>query len=177
MGTDYDPPTRRIPLEPQQPVAAQPGYVQVEPPEHELLRKVRSLQTGLALVGLLSALALGVALYTLLTDEDRNSGDGRRGASNAEVERLENRVSELQDDIDNRATKTSVSKLRGEQEQLSESVEQATGDDTGADAKAAADQLKTDVQELSERVDKLSQQVQQGSTGGTDAEPGATETP
>lgn len=164
MGADYDPPTRRLPAQPVAPVAA-PGY---EPPEHEIARRLRSLQSVLAFVGLLAALALGVALYTLLTDEDREDGDGRRGASTTQVERLESRIDELEDDVDDRATKNSVSELRDDQQQLGEQVEQAAGGgEQGDEVNAAIEDLQGDVQQLQQRLDDLAeQQAAGGDTGG-----------
>lgn len=163
MGADQDPPTGR--LVPEEPVVRE--YVAAEPAEHELLRRLKSLQAALALVGVLAAAALGVALYALLTDEDRTEGDGRRGASPTRVEQLEDRVDELEQDVEERATKSSVSQLRGEQEQLGEQLEQVAGDNDGEAATQAVEELGADVQALQERVDELAQQQAQGDAGGS----------
>ena len=162
MSAGYDPPTRRIEAQP--PAAGPPP---VEPVEHELLRRIRSLQTMVALVGLLAVAALGVALYTLLTDEDRDAGDGRRGASTSQVERLSDDVAELENRIDDRATKSSVSELEGQVEELAEQAEQA-GEEGGD-----VERLRSDVEELQQRVDDLArqqqqQQEQQPDTGGAE---------
>ena len=156
MGYDPEPPTRRIP--PQQPVPPPPHervreteYVVEDPNlrDRELHDRIKTLQTALALVGVLAAAALGVALWTLLAEDEE--GDGR-GASQQRVSRLDDRVERLEDRVDERATENEVSELREDVEQLQGDVEEAGSQD---DATAEVDAVREDVAELEQQVDDL----------------------
>ena len=166
MSYDTDPPTRR--LAPNEPPAVVP--VNVRETEHvvaedplwreQLLDSVRSLRTGLVLVGLLAAAALTLSLFTLLTDEDRTDGDGRRGASAGRVAGIDDRVDRLESEIDDRATKSSVSSLRSAQQELESKVEDASAQAAESDGGTeAAEALQDDVQALGQRLDDLEQDV------------------
>ncbi len=115
---------------------------------------ISSLRTGLIVVGLLSALALGVALYSLLRDDDR---DTRRAASSERVARLDDRVDRLSRQVQAlRADQEGTDALAERVDRLSRSVSslrsQAAGG--GADTTQA-------IEQLGERVDDLSRQVQE----------------
>ena len=166
----YDPPTRR--LDPQAPVAVRATPEQAAAEEaawrQEVLDRFGALRTGLILVGLLAAAALALSLYSLLSDEDTSAGDGRRGASPSRVAALERKVDDLDQQVDGRATKASVSEVRSRQEALDARVAKLRGttDDAAdaADVQAVSDEL----QALEQRVDDLATQQQ---------DPGAAETP
>jgi hypothetical protein len=163
MGYDPEPPTRRIP-----PQAPEREVVRTTEPvvddvawRQELLDRIGALRTGLVLVGLLAAAALGLTIYHMLTDEDQSGNDGTRGASSTRVTQLENRVDDLESEVDDRATKSSVSELRADQEELAQQVEEAgQAADGGADA-ADVEALQQDVQTLEQRIEELEQSQQE----------------
>ena len=153
MASDHEPPTRR--LAPQQPGAQvrETEYAAGPTPQEIALRdKLRSLQTALALVGVLAAAALGVALWTLLSEDEE--GD-RRGASPQRVDRLQERVEKLEDRVDDRATKSSVAGLRDDLDSLQE---EAGSSEEGAEAQAAVEELQGEVEALEQQVADLAQQ-------------------
>ena len=142
-----------------------------EPPRHpvdsdapppptleEVLDRLRSLRTMLAVVALLSLAALGVGLWALLAD----AGDrDRRGASPERVSQLEDRTDELERELEDRASDESVEELRGEQEQLAERLE-ALGEATpGEETERALEAARQDVAELEQRVEELETQQEQ----------------
>ena len=156
MTPDYEPPTRRIPPEPPPGTVRETEYV-ADPEREELRDRIRSLRTALALTALLAIAALGVALYSVLAEDEEDGG--RRGASPARVSSLDNRVDELENRIDDRATKNSVEQLEQRQEELEGQVEQAG--EQGGDAEQlqqSVEQLSEDVQALDQRVDDLAAQ-------------------
>ena len=168
MGYDQDP-TRR--LSPQQPAAPARTGVQTEyasgpaPAEADLRDRLRSLQTALAFVGVLAAAALGVALWTLLSEDEEGSG---RGASPERVSRLQERVGSLEARVDARATKTSVSDLRSDVDNLrSDLDEAAAGAEGGEETQQAVETLQGDVEALEQQIADLAQQ----DTGGEQAQP------
>ena len=162
MASDHEPPTRR--LDPQQPgthVRETEYAAGPTPQETELRDKLRSLQTALALVGVLAAAALGVALWTLLSEDEE--GDGR-GASPQRVDRLQDRVEKLEDRVGDRATKSSVDSLRDDLEAVQEDAAAAAEpDESGAEAQAAVEELQGEVEALEQQVADL---AQQGADGG-----------
>jgi outer membrane murein-binding lipoprotein Lpp len=127
-----------------------------------LLDELRSLKRALALVGVIAIAALGVALWALLDQQD--SGDGTSGASSERVSRLEDRVDELEGDVEDAASDESVSRLRQEQEDLAEQVGQLSEQSSGSDSQEAVDQLEQQVEDLGGRVDDLEQQQDAGGT-------------
>lgn len=131
-----------------------------------LLEELRALKRWLAVLGVVAVAALGTALYTLLSEEE--DGDGR-GASRTSVRALDDRVEELEARIDDRATKTSVAKVREEQQELSGQVEELSKQaGEGVDAKAVdevTEGLRAEVDDLEQRVEAAEQAAQ---TGGTD---------
>ena len=123
-GPPPEDPTRRLTPASPPPVAPnEVAYVEGDPVTSRaaLLDDLRSLKRWLALVGVLSLAALGVSLYTLLSD--REDGDGR-GASRATVRALDARVDELETDLRARATKNAVAELRDDQQALGERVDE-----------------------------------------------------
>ena len=114
---------------------------------------LESLRTGLMIVGALAVLALGVAIYALLNDDD--GGGSRAGlASDERVSRLDDRVDRLSRQVrgvragnrDSAAVEDRVASLERTVETLAERP--AAGDATQA------------VEELSERIDDLATDVE-----------------
>ena len=132
-----------------------------------LLDELRSVKRTLALVGVIAIVALGVALWALLEQQD--DGGDAQGASNERVSRLEDRVDTLEGDVEDAASDNSVSELRQQQEDLSEQVEQLSEQSSGSDAEESVQQLEQQVEELGQRVDDLEQQPDDG--GGTETPP------
>lgn len=170
MGYDQDPPTRRLPAQPPGD-PARTGVRETEyvsgptPAEAELRDRLRSLRTALALVGVLAAAALGVALWTLLSEDEE--GDGR-GASPQRVNRLQDRVATLEERVGDRATKSSVSDLRADVDALESDVEEASaGGEATEETQAAVETLQGDVEALEQQVADLAAQ----SSGGEQAQP------
>jgi DNA repair exonuclease SbcCD ATPase subunit len=111
--------------------------------------RVRSLTRWLVVIGVLSAASLGVGLWALFAAED----DERRPRA-AEVRALEDRVDELESEVERAPSRVVVS-VRDEQQALEERVA-ALEEDTND----AVDDVRQDVEELQERVDELEQQQQ-----------------
>jgi methyl-accepting chemotaxis protein len=123
---------------------------------------IRSLRTGLIVVGLLSALALGIGLYALLR-ADETDDETRRGASAERVARLDDRVDRLSRQVQGlRADREGTNELADRVDRLSRSVTSLRGQAAGGDddAAAAADATQA-VEQLGQRVDDLSTQVEE----------------
>lgn len=147
-------PVAREPVLAADPVADAAWFARIED-------QVRSLRTMVALLSVLSLLALGLGAYALLRDDD--SG---RGASRERVARLDDRVRSLEaragrsanstdtnrlaTDLADKADKADVDALKAEVKQLRTSVAQSGSGDSSA---------TTAVNQLSTRVDRLAQQV------------------
>ena len=134
------------PTEPLDPDAAWRALVQ---------DRLRSLTRWVVAIGVLSAVALGVGLWALLEAED----DERRPRA-AQVRALEDRLDELESEVERAPSRVVVS-VRDEQRALAERVaalEQGAND--------AVDDLRRDVEELQARVDELEER-----------QPGPTPTP
>lgn len=117
---------------------------------------ISSLRTGLVLIGILSALALGLALYALLGDDN---GGGRRGASSERVSRLDDRVDRLSRQVQGlRAGDSATSALADRVDRLSRSVT-ALRSQAAKGAAAAPDSTQA-IDQLGQRVDDLSRQLQ-----------------
>ena len=163
MADEHDPPTRRIDPEPRPEAAPPPGR---EPlvddryaPHEELLDRLRSLRTALALVALLSLAALGVGLWALL--EDGNDRD-RRGASPERVSQLEDRADQLEQEVGERASDQSVEELRSQQQELADQVESIGENTAGEELAQAVEELRQDIAELEQRVEEVEAQQDQG---------------
>jgi outer membrane murein-binding lipoprotein Lpp len=118
-----------------------------------------SLRTGLIVVGLLSALALGVALYSLLAD-DESDGNTRQGASSERVSRLDDRVDRLSRQVQGlRSADDGTDDLEERVDSLSQTVD-SLRNQTGSGDNAAAEATQA-VEQLDQRVDDLSRQIQE----------------
>lgn len=123
--------------------------------------RLSSLRTALALVGVLAAVALGIALVELLSDEEEGGGD--RGASPARVDGIEDRLDEVDERLENRATSGDLSDLRSNQQELAErldAVEQAAEDQPDGDPSAEIEELRQSVEGLEQQVSDLEQRVE-----------------
>jgi gas vesicle protein len=159
LPPDPDEPTRRLPpVQPAEPVRER-EVVTTEPGpgwEQEILDRLRSLRTGLALVGVLATAALGVGLWALLSQEEE--GDAQQGASRERVQSLENQVDELESQTEDAASQSSVDRLRDQQQELEErlsAVEEQSSDDGGAE------DVQADVRELSDAIEQNGQAIEQ----------------
>jgi gas vesicle protein len=159
LPPDPDEPTRRLPpARPAEPLRerevvtteADPGW------EQAILDRLRSLRTGLALVGVLATAALGVGLWALLSQEEE--GDARQGASRERVQTLEDRVDEVESDTEDAASENAVERLRDQQQELEErlsAVEEQSSDGGGAQ------DVQADVQQLSDAIEQNGQAIEQ----------------
>jgi hypothetical protein len=165
-GPPDEPPTRRIEPVPPPGSPREMDVVSEEPAgaRAALLDELRSLKRTLALVGVIAIVALGIALWALLDQQDDGESSGS-GASSERVSRLEDRVDTLEGDVEDAASDDSVSRLRQQQEDLSEQVDQLDEQASGSDAQESVDQLEQQVDELGQRVDDLEQQQQQDGGG------------
>jgi outer membrane murein-binding lipoprotein Lpp len=160
-----DEPTRRLP--PTERVAPPPAYerevVATASDDYvwreEVIDRLGSLRTAVVLIGILAVAALGVALWALLTQEEE--GDARRGASLGQVRDLNDRVDQLEQDLDRTPSRDAVSQLSKSVDSLDERV--ATLEDSvdaqGSSEQAVAD-VQGDVQQLSDAIEQLDQRVQ-----------------
>ncbi len=135
-----------------------------------LLERLGTLRTGLALVGLIAVLALGLAAWTFLRDKDDRSSSGRGGRiTSADVRALRTRVDDLESRLRDRATRNQVANVRQAQQQLSQRLGQLakttsstpTTTTSGADAQArqTLTQLNTNVGKLNQSVSDLGARV------------------
>jgi predicted nucleic acid-binding Zn-ribbon protein len=121
----------------------------------EVLDRVRSLRAAVALVAVLAVAALGLAAWALR--------DERRGADSERVQALEDRVDELDLDLNRAASESDVSDLRQDQRALSErlSALEEAAEEPSRDARArdAIGELRRDVQALQQGLEELEQRV------------------
>jgi chromosome segregation ATPase len=161
LPPDPDEPTRRLPpTRPAEPIRERevvtgPDY---EAWYAELLDRLRSLRTAVALLSILSVAALGVALWALLSQEEE--GDARRGASSERVGELEDRIEELESDVGDAASSDAVDRLRDDQEQLADEVRSVRERAGGGTSDAAVQDLQDDITQLGDGVEQLSGSVQ-----------------
>ena len=159
LPPESDEPTRRLPptapaepLREREVVAAEPDPVWVQ----EILGRLRSLRTWVALVGVLALAALGVWLWALLTQEEE--GDARQGASQERVQQLEERVDELESETEDAASQNAVDELRDQQQDLEERMRAV--ENQAADGGAVED-VQADVRQLSDAVEQIGQSIEQ----------------
>jgi peptidoglycan hydrolase CwlO-like protein len=125
----------------------------------EVRDRLRTLATSVALLAVLAALALGVAIWALLSSDD---GGDTRAASVSRVRALEDHVDQLDADLQNAAPKNGVQRLdrrirelAGKVEDVDGRVARTTGDlDT---ATQDIDALREEVEDLRQRLDAIEQ--------------------
>ncbi len=113
---------------------------------------LESLRTGLMIVGALAVIALGVAIYALLNDDEGGSRAGL--ASDERVSRLDDRVDRLSRQV--RSVRADTRDSEGLEERVA-AVERTV--DTLAKRPAAGDATQA-VEELSQRIDDLATDVE-----------------
>lgn len=153
------PPAYERTVEPGVPVASDPSLLIVR-----LEDAVHSLRTAVAFVGVLSVLALGLALYALLQDDGSDGRADRGAASNERVSNLDDRVDRLSRQAQSvRAAVRSdddTTELSDRVDALSRQVQSVRGQAGSAaapDATQAIEQLDQRLDDLGQRVDELSQ--------------------
>ena len=159
LPPESDNPTRRLPptgpaepLREREVVIAEPDPVWVQ----EVLGRLRSLRTWVALVGVLALAALGVGLSALLTQEEE--ADARQSASLERVQELESRVGALESETEDAASEDAIKGLRDQQQALEKrlsAVEDQASDDSGVE------DVQADVRQLSDAVDQIGQSIEQ----------------
>ena len=164
MSVPPDPPTRRVPasttvprqvpVEPAVPAAA--VYAQDDVYWREqVLARLDSLRTGLAIIGTLAVLALGLAIWALVREhQDRTDGSGV-AARSAQIRNLRDDIDTLRSQIANRAT---VGQLNDVSKQAAaQSGSTTTVTDTGATnaLTKSVSQLNQQVADLGGRVKAL----------------------
>lgn len=158
---DPEDPTRRLPpTEPAQPMREREVVMsdELEPAWVQDMRdRLRSLRAAVALLGVLAVAALGVAVWSLLTQEEE--GDAQRGASQERVRDLEQRVEDVESESGDAASRDAVERLRDEQEQLGERLT-AVEDRPGGPSRGSVEELQADVTQLSDGVEQLGQSVE-----------------
>jgi outer membrane murein-binding lipoprotein Lpp len=128
----------------------------------EILDRLSSLRTAVVLLGIVAVVALGVALWALLTQEEES--DARRGASADRVRDLEERVEELEQDVERAASRDAVSQLSETVESLDERVgalEDRVERQRGGASEQDVEDLQGDVQQVADAVDQLGDSVEQ----------------
>jgi polyhydroxyalkanoate synthesis regulator phasin len=166
-----EPPTRRIdPVAPPPVYEERPVYQErvVEPavaPVDPNLMFVRledaisSLRTGLIFVGVLTVLAIGLAIYAITQTNDNNSNGTRAGASSQRVATLDDRIDRLSRQVQQaRADARAARALTTRIDSLSRSVSALRAQ--GAGGGAAASQVASDITALDKRLTAVEQQVQ-----------------
>lgn len=184
MPDPYDPADRptevvrpvraREPLPPAGVAAAVPA-ADYEGAFARLADDLRSLRTMVAIVGAIAVLSLAAAIYAITQAKD----DGNRGASRADVQRVNDRVSRvvrqlrdvrstaragasasgdpgaLEDQLADKASASDVASLK---DQVAKLASASSGSSDGGDAQAAVDELSSKVDDLSARIDALEKQ-------------------
>ncbi len=172
MGREpFDPPPGGGPRRP-----VDPGGVPVAPDDpggpawpERVEDQIRNLKQLLAVVGVLALIAVGVALWALLgEDEDSGSASAERVARlDDRVDQLEKEVGDtseesdvnrLEKELENKADQDELEKVRDEVEQLSEDVR---GSESGDDTAQTVDQLDQRMDELEQQVKDLQDQQEQ----------------
>ena len=155
LAMSSDDPTRRLP--PTEPVS----YTDAEELRfrEEVRDHLRSLKTTIVLLAVLAVVALGVAIWALLSSQD--SGEAQ-GASASRVSALEDQVDELADDVQNAASQDDLQQLSRREQELADKVDdldqRATQTSEDLDTVTQdVETLKQDVEALQQRVDALEQ--------------------
>lgn len=112
---------------------------------------VASLRTGLMIVGLIAVVALGAALYALLSDDATRGGSRSGLASDERVSRLDDRVDRLSRQLQSLRAGGDTAALGDRVDALERTIK--TLDSSPDDATQA-------VEELSSRVDGLERDVE-----------------
>lgn len=156
MSTPDDP-TRRTPEVREREIAHD------DPWRDDVSAQLRLLRNSVWGVALLAAIALGIGIYAVVTDDD-DGADSRNVASETRVAELEDRVDELGERSENAVRPRDLDQLDQRQSELSDridAVEEQAGQGNADDLQQSIDQLSNDLEQLSQRVDELEQEQQQ----------------
>jgi uncharacterized protein YceH (UPF0502 family) len=129
--------------------------------------QVRSLKGIVALLGVLALAAIGVAVWALLSAEY----DGASAAGAGRVARLDDRVDQLENEVDDVAKATDTGdftqQLAGKADQADLQAVSDQVDELAAAVDASgSDDVAAQLAELQARVDALAQQLEALSAGG-----------
>ena len=137
-------------------VAPPPPAVDVTAVLAHLEDTINSVRTGLMFVGVIAVAALGVAIYSLMKDDDTSSRGG--GATSSRVATLDDRVDRLSRQVQSaRASSNNsdaTSAVADRVDALERSVKTLADRPQPGDATAA-------VKELADRIDDLAADVEQ----------------
>lgn len=151
------PPDR--PTDPQRAVQHHPPVEErVRSPDPVLLRledAVDSLRTGIMIVGVIAVAALGVGIYSLVSQDDGGEGSRSGLASDSRVSKLDDRVDSISRQVqDLRGAEGDDDELGERVEALEKTVKELAERPTPGDATEA-------VKELSDRIDDIAADVEQ----------------
>lgn len=177
MSYDEDPPTRRLPVPPREPLprervpptdpgmsgggphppAPQAGISEVQ--LYDLEQRLSSMRSWLVALAAIAVVALAVAAVALVSggDDDSSSSSARTPAG------LRDSVEQLEERVDDRATKGQLANVREDIAELKTSVEAASsaasdaGDTTTTTESTDVTGLQNDLSDLSARVEALEQ--------------------
>jgi hypothetical protein len=163
MSLPPDQPTRRVPVAP-----AAPRQVPVTPAvptaavyagddvywREQVIARLDGVRTGLAIIGTVAVIALGLAIWALLREhQDRSSGSGV-AARSAQIRGLRDDIDTLRSQIANRATTGQLEAVSKQVAAAGQSSTPATATDT-----SATDALNKSVSQLNQQVADLGQRV------------------
>lgn len=170
-----EPPTRRIdPAPPPAPVyeerVVEPAVAPVDPNLMfvRLEDAISSLRTALVFVGVLTVIAIGLAVYAIMQANDAkdNNANGRTGASSQRVAQLDDRIDRLSRQVQSaRADAAAARALTTRVDSLSRSVSSLRSQ--AGSGSAASSQVTQAMTDLDKRVTTLEQQVKDLSSNTT----------
>jgi outer membrane murein-binding lipoprotein Lpp len=123
---------------------------------------VDNLRTWLAIVGLVSVVALGVAIYAALDDDTSRTGGSTTGlASDERVSRIENRVDRLSRQLQDLRTDggggDDTAALAARVDELESAVKSQSGQGAASGTQDAVDELSSRIDDLAGDVEQLKQ--------------------
>ena len=150
-------PAARQPIQPQPPVVDERvvgSRVDIDAILLRLEDAISSLRTGLMIVGVIAVAALGVAIYSLLQDDDGGTGSRAGLASDSRVSNLDDRVDRISRQVQDLRSGGAGGDVEDRVEALEGTVKEL------ADRPAPGDATQA-VEELSQRIDDVAQEVEE----------------
>jgi prefoldin subunit 5 len=171
MSTTPPPPPDRptVRLQPTAPPPPPPVYEErvVAPaadPNAILLRledAINSLRTGLMIVGVIAVAALGVAIYSLMKDDDTDGGSRSGLASDERVSRLDDRVDRISRQVQGLRSGGGTSTDAVEERVAAvEKTVKTLAERPSTDPQQAIDELSNRIDDVAQDVEALKQQSQ-----------------
>ena len=117
-----------------------------------------SLRTGLMIVGVIAVAALGVGIYSLMSQDDGSSGSRSGLASDSRVSELDDRVDRISRQVQD--LRSGEAGGDGDADALGDRVEALEGTVKELADRPAPDATQA-VQELSDRIDDISSDVEE----------------